>query len=97
MVTHLFWSVNFQFEECDCCCDKEMTTAVHVGKEHSEIILCGMCDSVVGNKENLETHMVTCEIYQCYFDDYKFKTLGDLHKHVKGKHAEQNKHFKFIH
>ena len=50
-----------------------MTNAVHVGKKHSENIQCGVCDSVVGNKENLETHMVTtCEIYQCYFDDNKF-------------------------
>ena len=74
-----------------------MTIAVHVGKKHSENMLCGMCDSVVGNKENLETHMVRCEIYQCYFDNYKFKTLGDLKEHVKGKHAEWNEHFKCIH
>ena len=41
--------------------------------------------------------MVTCEIYQCCFDNYKFKTPGDLKEHVKGKHAERNKHFKCIH
>ena len=56
---------------------------------------CVEC-SVVGNKENLETHMVTCEIYQCYFDNYKFQNLGDLKEHVKGKHTERNKHFKCI-
>ena len=74
-----------------------MTIAVHVGKKHCENILFGMCDSVVGNTENLEIDMVTCEIYQCYFDDYKFKTLGDLKEHVKSKHAERNKNCKFIH
>ena len=43
MVTHLFWSVNFQCEECDYCGDNEMTTAVHVGKKHFvwDVWFCG--------------------------------------------------------
>ena len=97
LVKHSFRRVNFQCEECDYCGDNETTMAVHVGKMHSENIVCGICDFVADNLDNLETHLFTCEIYQCYYDDEKFKTLSDLKEHVKQEHTENNKHYSFIH
>ena len=97
MVTHSFRSVKFQCEECDYCGENEMTMAVHVGKHHSENILCGLCDCVMDDQESLETHLFTCEIYQCYYEEYKFKTLANLKEHVKTEHAEENGQYEFIH
>jgi hypothetical protein len=60
-----------------------MTMAVHVGKLHSENIVCGICDFVADNLDNLETHLFTCEMYQCYYDNENFKNLSDLKEQVK--------------
>ena len=46
------------------------------------------------DQETLETHLFTCEIYQCYYEEYK---LANLKEHVKKEHAEENGQYEFIH
>ena len=43
-----------------------------------------------GNKEDLYTHLLTCEIYKCYTCDHKNKRLSEIKSHIKTKHADQN-------
>ena len=63
---------------------------MHVRKKHSEIISCGMCMLEVKNEETLETHIVTCEIYQCNECRTKFTTVSDIKKSIKDKHNDNN-------
>ena len=46
---------------------------VHLGKHHSEKNECGLCDFEAGNLENLETHLNTCEFFQCDWDKDNWK------------------------
>ena len=51
-----------------------MIMAMPVGKMHRENIVCGMWEFVADNQDSLETHIFTCDIYLCYFEDYEIKT-----------------------
>ena len=66
---------------------------VHLGKHHSEKYECGLCDFEAGNLENLETHLNTCEVFQCDWDKEKckkrFKTLTDIKKHFLEDHNKE--------
>ena len=61
---------------------------------HIENIVREMCDFVADDQDNLETYIFTCEIYQCYCEDEKFKTLSDLKEH--GIKRAYRKHYSFI-
>ena len=39
---------------------------VHVGKSHSEIKECGLCEYEAKDSENLNLHLATCEINQMF-------------------------------
>jgi hypothetical protein len=45
-----------------------MTMAVHVGKYHGETIIYGLCNCVMEDQEMYETYLLTCAIYQCYYE-----------------------------
>ena len=60
---------------------------VHAGKLHSEIIQCGLCDYKTKDLANLETHLSTCEIYECYF---RVSHIGDIKTHMVEKHESEN-------
>ena len=38
---------------------------MHIKRNHSEIITCGMCDFEAKDIEILDTHTFTCEMYKC--------------------------------
>ena len=38
---------------------------VHNGKEHSDEFECGLCEINTKDKEELEVHFSTCEIFKC--------------------------------
>ena len=65
---------------------------VHNGKQHSDKLECGLCDLEVGNFENLELHLTTCEMYQCYKCEkrYKANKIWDLKKHIVDEHNIKN-------
>ena len=51
---------------------------VHAGKLHSEIIQCGLCDYKTKDLANLETHLSTCEIYECDRCYFRVTQIGDI-------------------
>ena len=57
--------LNFKCEECDFWGPNQLTMEVHVGKHHSERFECGLCDNKGKNFDDLEIHLVTCELYRC--------------------------------
>ena len=59
---------------------------VHLGKYHSENFECGLCNLETNDLETLETHLFTCELFICYRCDKRFKTLGDIKKHIEEIH-----------
>jgi hypothetical protein len=46
-----------------------------------------VCDLKHTNKEELETHIRTCEIYVSSVCSYRHKSLSDLKNHCKTKHT----------
>ena len=57
--------LKFKCEECNFWGPNKLTMEMHIRKKHSEIISCGMCMSELKSEEILETHLITCEIYNC--------------------------------
>ena len=55
---------------------------VHVGKCCYNLPMCGLCDQNFTNLEMLETHLNTCEIYECGNCDKRCKLLSDVKEHV---------------
>ena len=57
---------------------------VHLGKGCLGRFECGLCDSVLESSEVLETHLNTCEVYECGRYYGRFTML----KHAKEEHLE---------
>ena len=58
---------------------------------------CNVCEIRLGNHEELNMHLLTCEIYKCFICDYKNKRLSELKTHIKSKHGDKKvsiQHFK---
>ena len=55
---------------------------LHVGKCCYDLPMCGLCDQNFTNLEMLETHLNTCEIYECGNCDKRCKLLSDVKEHV---------------
>ena len=88
MVTHSYKKACFKCEECDFVCEKEETIEVHVKKFHSEIIECGLCEYEATSQEDLDTHLFTCEVFDCYYCYLRFKKLETVKQHIKKEHTE---------
>lgn len=97
MKSHSYKQITYQCEECDYCGINEMTMEVHIGKNHNENFECGLCEYVANNLEALDTHLFTCEIYECYYEEERFKSLRDLKTHFETEHPTKNTNYKFIH
>ena len=63
MKNHTYKSVEFKCSECDFLGSTECTMDVHMGKEHSDNLECGLCAFKPKDKEQLETHQLTCIIH----------------------------------
>ena len=64
----------------------KVTQQVHVGKGCSDNFECGLCDQTFENLEILETHLSTCEVYECGESlnnecFYRDKHLSEMKKH----------------
>ena len=51
---------------------------VHIGKCHSENYDCGICSFEAGSLERVETHLRTCEVYQCDECEERIKSLKEI-------------------
>ena len=66
---------------------------VPVGKYHYEKIECSLCDYEALTFEDLETHLFTCEIYDCGKCKIIGKTLKEVKNHIESEHAEDKTTF----
>ena len=89
MKKHSYKRVDYKCEECDFCGKNDVTMEVHVGKVHSEMFECGLCDSVFNDLDGLELHLCTCEVYKCQCCA-KFKTLAQIKAHIEEKHEAES-------
>ena len=89
MMSHSYKEVQFKCEECDFSGTNEVTMEVHVSKVHAEQIECGMCETETKDLESLETHLVTCQIYECKYCEERFQNVSDIKKHICDKHKGQ--------
>ena len=60
---------------------------VHVGKQHSEIFECGLCNFEAKDIEALNLHLTTCQIYVCEDHYYRTQHMHDIREHLKDKHS----------
>ena len=88
-MNHSYKQVQFQCEECDFGGTNEVSMEVHVSKFHAEEIECGMCEQETKDLESLETHLVTCQIYECKYCEERFQSISELKKHISEDHKGQ--------
>ena len=48
---------------------------------------CQVCEIQLGSKEDLDIHLTTCKVYECYKCEYIHKRLSELKTHCKTKHT----------
>ena len=97
MKYHSYKQVEFKCEECGYCCKNEPSMEVHIGKAHCESFECGLCDFVAGDNEKLDTHLFTCEIYECKVCEIRYNTLAELKHHVCNEHQKGQQFILIIH
>ena len=99
LLAHSYKKVEFKCDECDFVGKLRASMEVHIGKHHCEKYECGLCDSEIGSQEKLETHLKTCEAYECDHHsgcDRRYKTLSDLKKHFTEKHKKDMVYFNHL-
>ena len=84
--TKVLQILNYKCDECEFWGPNTLTMEVHVKKFHCETITCDLCEYEAPDIGNLETHQVTCEIYQCSECKKLFRTLSEMKEHVKKEH-----------
>ena len=67
---------------------------VHGGKCSTTNFECGLCDLQIETLENLETHLASCEVYECDECEKRHKNLSDMKHHLENVH---NKNATFFH
>ena len=70
---------------------------VHIGKYHTDVFECGICDYIADTEENLDIHLFTCEIYECTGSYGSFpkrpdcnlsgKDLSEMKRHIVENHS----------
>ena len=69
-------------ERCKHAFSNSETLAVHIGKNHTDDFKCGLCERCFETKENLETHLNTCEVFQCTKCKKKEPVMADMREHI---------------
>ena len=80
---HSYKKAEFKCDDCEFVGESEETMEVHIGKTHSDRIECGICEIETESIEQLDTHLFSCEVYQCDECKKKFKTIFDIKKHIQ--------------
>ena len=98
VMNHSYKEVQFKCEECDFSGNNEISMEVHINKVHSEELECGMCEFEAKDLETLETHLVTCQIYECKHCAERWQSISDVKKHMAEEHKGVGGQFlKIIH
>ena len=82
--------LKFKCDECEFWGPNKLTMEVHVRKVHCENISCRLCDFKASSKNELETHLSTCERYACCMCQKTFHTVINIKEHIKEEHEERN-------
>ena len=90
MKGHAYFEAKFRCEDCDYWSQNYLTMELHVGKNHSESVECGLCDYKADNLNTLKIHHATCEIYECDNCYFRVTTLSEMKKHLQKKHKEED-------
>ena len=91
MKTHSYRQIQYQCTMCNFSEYSEIGIEVHVGREHGDNFECGLCEYIAEDLENLDLHLLTCEVYKCNKCGNIFKNLQDLKQHFLTEH-ENEKH-----
>ena len=78
--------------------NEPQTLHVHFGKLHSVKKLCGLCDRTFENSEQLDEHLLQCEIFVCSNSGCRdtFEKLSDIRGHIKKEHRSNSpEHYQF--
>ena len=54
----------------------------------SENFECGLCEEIFVEEKALETHLRTCETYECRYCWKRVKSLSDIKIHIQENHAD---------
>ena len=88
MIIHSYSYPKLQFkcDECNFWGPNKQRMKMHVKRNYSEIISCGMCNFEANQVETLDTHTFTCEMYKCNECKITFLHLDRLKTHMKNEH-----------
>ena len=56
---------------------------IHHEKWHERNFECGMCNFKAKDRESLNVHLSTCEIYECTKCEYVALKLSEIKKHIQ--------------
>ena len=79
--SHSIKKLAYKCEDCDYFAPDEASMEVHAGRKHSGNFECGICGYVANESENLEKHLLTCELFTCTRCDLTFSNLTTLKPH----------------
>ena len=88
--THSYTSESkiFKCKNCNFETKSVYTMEVHVSKCRTENFECGLCEEEFVKKEGLETHLRTCETYECSDCWKRMRNLSDIKNHIKENHED---------
>ena len=86
MKTHSYKEAKFKCEDCNFVGKSKETMEVHLGRSHTDLFECGLCEIDFKSSDNLETHLKTCEIFRCRRCYRKEKTITNIKAHAEKKH-----------
>ena len=62
-------------KKCNFACDTIESMEVHLGKCNVEEFECGLCETTFKTEEEIDTHLTTCEVYECGECCLRYTTL----------------------
>ena len=88
--THSYTSeaMIFKCKNCEFETKSVYTMEVHVAKCNVEKFECGLCEDTFVEEKDLDTHLRTCEIYECSDCWKRLKNLSDIKKHIEENHKD---------
>ena len=86
---HSYRNAKYKCEDCDFCGDNFFTMEVHNKKYHSENLECGLCEFLAKDKDELDTHLTTCEIYDCGGCYHRARQIGEIKDHIQNEHKNE--------
>ena len=76
-------------KKCNFACDTIESMEVHLGKCNVEEFECGLCETSFKKTDELDTHLTTCEVYECAECILRYTTLEEIKKHLKDGHETE--------